>query len=225
MENNCIIKLIEVNGNDYSIAKTYAHSNNWDIDNELKMLDSNSMKNMFLKNYIKNILIERKICFFKEVELLFYIRIPVYIKNKWISSIYDCTSLYPKGYNFEYFDSDLVRNFVDWPICNDNELLAQELANECNKSCEASFNTYYSLIKKGMTGAQAQKVLPLASWTETHWKTNVYDILKFMAKYFNNNTQIEIYSVFELIEECLSEYFILTLRAWYELSKKEQMNI
>jgi hypothetical protein len=193
MNNDCIVKLLEFN------------------THPIHQMEKQDIKNAFLQN---------KIHLFKEIELLFYFKVPIYIKNQLTVSLNDCIHFDPQEHGFELSDSDLVRDSSGWPICNDSEFLAEKLAEECNRSCKASFDTYYKLLDEGMSKEQAQKVLPLSSWIEIYWNTDIYDVLLFMKKYFHKNTQIEMYYIFELIEECLYKHFRLIMIAWDEIKNE-----
>jgi thymidylate synthase (FAD) len=211
MNNDCFVKLISVVGTDYSIALS-SYAKPW--------LKSRYIQ--YVKNFLKKLLKQKNTSSFEKTEMLFHIRIPIYMKNQWIENETSHMFSQPnKGYDFENLLSDSVRDATGWPICNDSEYLAEELANKCNDFCKSSFDMYYHLIEQGMAPEQAQRVLPLSSWTEMYWKVDLLSLMRYITKYFDDKTPIDITYIYELIEEHIMERFPLTFSAWSELRKEE----
>jgi thymidylate synthase (FAD) len=94
---------------------------------------------------------------------------------------------------------------------------------------ELARTVYNERIEAGLAREQARKDLPLSTYTEAYWKTNLHNLLHFLALRMEKHAQLEIRSYATTIgNEIVSKWCPIVWEAFHdyqfgamELSKQE----
>ena len=70
--------------------------------------------------------------------------------------------------------------------------LAQQLSARESELHELSRSIYEQRLELGVAREQARKDLPLSTYTEAYWKTNLHNLLHFLALRMDSHAQLEI---------------------------------
>jgi thymidylate synthase (FAD) len=94
----------------------------------------------------------------------------------------------------------------------ENALIYELMAEHCRDA----FTTYDHLLKNNVPPEQARMVLPVATYTEWTWASDLHNLLHFLRLRTAPNAQDEIRAYANAIEGIVSAAFPLTHAAWAE---------
>ena len=92
--------------------------------------------------------------------------------------------------------------------------LAEQARAEMEKTNEAAYATYNSLINAGIARELARTVLPVAAYTEFYWTVNARALMNFLSLRNAEAAQLEIRRYAEVIENLFAEQMPLTHAAF-----------
>ena len=93
-----------------------------------------------------------------------------------------------------------------------------EFVNTMNKSRKI-YSDYKSIIDKGIARELCRLSLPLSLYTEFYWKTNLWNLLRFLRLRNDDHAQYEIRSYAKAIEEIVEPFFPFTFRAFNDYER------
>lgn len=91
---------------------------------------------------------------------------------------------------------------------------AVELSNRMNGVCSLAFEQYHSCLDAHMTREQARAVLPVATYTEWVWKSNLRNLLHFLNLRLDKHAQREIRVYAEAMADVIADKFPITWKAF-----------
>lgn len=100
---------------------------------------------------------------------------------------------------------DVLPNVLGAELCR----LEAELHAHADK-------VYQYRLEKGVAREQARKDLPLSTYTEAYWKTNLHNLLHFLSLRLDKHAQLEIRSYAEAIRMLLAMWCPLTFEAFMD---------
>jgi thymidylate synthase, flavin-dependent len=160
---------------------------------------------------------------FEHNSFRFHVRCPIFVMREWIrhrwSSFNEFSMRYTRATDEFYLPSlEDVRRQVGKPGAYSFEPVEPELAEqaraEMEKTNEAAYATYNSLIDAGIARELARTVLPVAAYTEFYWTVNARALMNFLSLRNAEAAQLEIRRYAEVIENLFAEQMPLTHAAF-----------
>jgi thymidylate synthase (FAD) len=160
---------------------------------------------------------------FEHNSFRFHVRCPIFVMREWIrhrwSSFNEFSMRYTRATDEFYLPAlEDVRRQVGKPGAYSFEPVEPELAEqaraEMEKTNEAAYATYNSLINAGIARELARTVLPVAAYTEFYWTVNARALMNFLSLRNAEAAQLEIRRYAEVIENLFAEQMPLTHAAF-----------
>ncbi|MFA6365358.1 MAG: FAD-dependent thymidylate synthase [Candidatus Paceibacterota bacterium] len=166
---------------------------------------------------------------FEMCEFKFHVRVPMDAWRQWIRHRTASVNEYSTRYSLA-IDATQKTSPDKWRLqAKDNKqgssgffdleqgtiLSAQE-----NQFQELGRKVYEERVNKGMAREQARKDLPLSTYTEAYWKTDLHNLLHFLGLRLDSHAQYEIRVYAQILEEIVK----LSVPATYQAFKDYQLD-
>ena len=162
------------------------------------------------RGLIRYLLRHRHTTPFEMCEIKLHIRVPMDTWRQWIRHRTANVNEYSTRYSLA-IDSAQMTDESEWRLQSggNRQGSAGFFSSEEGKSFSAeekslyehSKNVYLKRIESGMAREQARKDLPLSTYTEAYWKTDLHNLLHFLALRMDEHAQLEIRKYAILIGE------------------------
>ncbi|HNM06777.1 MAG TPA: FAD-dependent thymidylate synthase [Leptospiraceae bacterium] len=162
------------------------------------------------RGLIRYLLRHRHTTPFEMCEIKLHIRVPMDTWRQWIRHRTANVNEYSTRYSLA-IDSAQMTDESEWRLQSggNRQGSAGFFSSEEGKSFSAeekslyehSKNVYLKRIESGMAREQARKDLPLSTYTEAYWKTDLHNLLHFLALRMDEHAQLEIRKYALLIGE------------------------
>jgi thymidylate synthase (FAD) len=147
---------------------------------------------------------------FEMVEIKLRVRLPIYVARQWVRHRTASINEYSARYS-------IVPDEFEVP--NENEIMGQSESNrqgsegalpkettewfrkEISNISENSYNIYSEALRRGVSKETARIVLPLNTYTEWYWKTNLWNMFHFLSLRMDAHAQREIRAYANTIAE------------------------
>ncbi|MFA6407684.1 MAG: FAD-dependent thymidylate synthase [Candidatus Paceibacterota bacterium] len=166
---------------------------------------------------------------FEMCEFKFHVRVPMDAWRQWIRHRTASVNEYSTRYSLA-IDATQKTSPDKWRLqAKDNKqgssgffdleqgtiLSAQE-----NQFQELGRKIYEERVNKGMAREQARKDLPLSTYTEAYWKTDLHNLLHFLGLRLDSHAQYEIRVYAQILEEIVK----ISMPATYQAFKDYQLD-
>ncbi len=161
---------------------------------------------------------------FEMCELKLHLRVPMDCWRQWIRHRTASVNEYSTRYSLA-IDSAQTTKSSEWRIQSvDNKqgsagfMPPEEGAAFTSRETELqrmAYEVYMERVNAGIAREQARKDLPLSTYTEAYWKTNLHNLLHFLQLRSDNSAQLEIRTYADVIgEEIVRKWVPLTWEAF-----------
>jgi len=169
---------------------------------------------------------------FEMVELKFHVKLPIFVERQWVrhrtastneeSARYSVMSdgVYtPSLRDIKPQSTTLKQGTADEPVSVQD---AVEVRSHMLNAYVTARTVYESLLKgeslvcekfTGISREQARIVMPLASYTQKYWKTNLRNLIHFLHLRLDKHAQYEIRVYAEAIKSLVAPLFPLAIEA------------
>jgi thymidylate synthase (FAD) len=207
-DNISSVQLVRISGSDIDIVNAARVSYG-------KFVDKISAKDEKLINY----LIENDHTSpFEHNQLSFRIKCPIFVARQWMrhrmNSYNEISYRYVKA-PLEFFTPKYWR-YQD----NKNkqgsigEFNNNNLTNIYKELIEKSIKTYEYLLENGVSREQARGVLPVTTYTEFIYTTNLHSLMHFLKLRLHEHAQLEIRLYAKALLDIAIQFFPISLNAW-----------
>ncbi|HNN06980.1 MAG TPA: FAD-dependent thymidylate synthase [Leptospiraceae bacterium] len=162
------------------------------------------------RGLIRYLLRHRHTTPFEMCEIKLHIRVPMDTWRQWIRHRTANVNEYSTRYSLA-IDSAQMTDESEWRLQSGGNrqgssgFFSQEegknFSAEEKALYEHSKSVYLKRIESGMAREQARKDLPLSTYTEAYWKTDLHNLLHFLALRMDEHAQLEIRKYAILIGE------------------------
>lgn len=162
------------------------------------------------RGLIRYLLRHRHTTPFEMCEIKLHVRVPMDTWRQWIRHRTANVNEYSTRYSLA-IDSAQMTDESEWRLQSggNRQGSAGFFSSEEGKSFSAeekslyehSKKVYLKRIESGMAREQARKDLPLSTYTEAYWKTDLHNLLHFLALRMDEHAQLEIRKYAILIGE------------------------
>ncbi len=167
---------------------------------------------------------------FEMCELKLHVRVPMDCWRQWIRHRTASVNEYSTRYSLA-IDSAQGTSASDWRIqSEDNKqgsagLIPEEqghlLSDRERDLQRLSHEVYKERIDAGVAREQARKDLPLCTYTEAYWKTNLHNLMHFLALRMDPSAQQEIRAYADVIgDKIISAWVPLTWEAFCDYRRR-----
>lgn len=204
------IRLVDCMGSDASIAETARVS--------IRTAKTRSDDRALLRTLMR----ERHTSPFEFAELIFHVRIPIFVARQWsrhrMANISEESARYS-----EVMDEILVPGFTEWrqqgtsnkQMSGASLVEGAEQATEIAEiSTDQSYAHYKQLLDLGVSREQARIVLPVGTYTEWRWKIDLHNLLHFLSLRLASDAQHEIRVYAQEIARIVKELFPIIWEAF-----------
>jgi thymidylate synthase (FAD) len=173
---------------------------------------------------------------FEQVELVFHIKLPIFVMRQHIrhrtASVNEYSGRYSEMSNEFYFpeatylmkQSNNNKQGRDGVIA-DTDIIQKIMMNVY----EASYNGYMYLLEKfDLARELARIIMPVANYTECYWKIDLKNLLHYFSLRRDGHAQKEIRDFADAMFKLVKPYVPYTIEAWedymfhsYNLSRQE----
>lgn len=138
---------------------------------------------------------------FEMADIKFHVRVPMDIWRQWIRHRTASVNEYSTRYSVA-IDSAQATDAADWRLQStgnrqgsDGSLDAESGESLTTREADLhrlSREVYDERLELGVAREQARKDLPLSTYTEAYWKTNLHNLLHFLKLRMDSHAQYEI---------------------------------
>jgi len=166
---------------------------------------------------------------FEHNSFRFHIRCPIFVAREWFrhrfSSFNEESARYHKlSDDFYIPEPEAVRSQVGKPGSYTFEPveagLAEETIEQLRSNYKAAYDSYLSMIDKGIAKELARAVLPFGIYTQFYWTLNARSLMNFIALRNSETAQYEIRIFAQAIETFFSEKMPITHECFTESGRK-----
>ena len=160
---------------------------------------------------------------FEHNSFRFHIKCPIFVAREWfrhrIGSFNEFSARYSEVPN-EFYIPELknVRSQVGKPGAYTfepvDEALAMDTARAIGIVNEYCYQTYISLLERGVAKEVARCVLPVSMYTQFYWTVNARALMNFLALRSDKNALLEIREFAEGVDKFFREAMPITYIAW-----------
>ncbi len=161
---------------------------------------------------------------FEQVILTFHAKMPIFVARQWVrhrtarlNEISGRYSILPEEY-YVPAEEDIALQAKNNRQGRSSEEVPPELRSEVaqaiDSASKAAFKAYHELIEKGITREVARVVLPLNTYTEWYWQSDLRNILHFIRLRMDFHAQREIQVYAEAMATCVKAVAPLTWEAF-----------
>lgn len=153
---------------------------------------------------------------FEMCEITFHVKAPIFVARQWFrhrTGSYNEISGRYSVLKEEYY--------VPEKLYGQSEKNKQSSGEELNvtpyyidATCMMIFETYNKLIEMGVSREQARMILPLNTYTEFYFKTDLRNLLHFLELRCSMDAQYEIRQYALAIKDIVKAWVPLTYEAW-----------
>lgn len=205
------VELIRISGSDVDIANA-ARVSYGKFVTEISDRD---------KKLIKFLIEHKHTSPFEHNQLSFRIKAPLFVTRQWMRhrmhSYNEISYRYVKAPVEFYFPTewryqDTVNKQASVGAFKNDEVMAQYKA-----SIEQSYHAYEKLLEQGVCREQARALLPLATYTEFIFTSNLHALMHFMQLRLGAGAQKEIRNYAACLLALALPHFPIALGCWQEL--------
>lgn len=175
------------------------------------------------RNLIRYLMRHRHTSPFEMCEIKLHVKLPIFVARQWIrhrtANVNEYSGRYSEMkeefYVPEHPEAQSSANKQGGSGVVKNEEFCRLNIQNAN---EESFETYRVLLHEGMSREQARIPLPLGTYTEWYWKTDVHNLLHFLKLRMDRHAQGEIRAYADVIYEIVKQWMPITLEAWEDFS-------
>jgi thymidylate synthase (FAD) len=154
---------------------------------------------------------------FEHVKLRFHVKVPIFVWRQWarhrMASISEKSGRYTTMEEWcEILPSDMRMQHESSKQCSTEETIAcpEYSATELNNECMRSHAAYLDAVEDGVSKEQARVVLPLSTYTEAYWSTDLHNLMHFLHLRLASNSQYQIREYARAIARIVEELFPVT---------------
>ena len=218
------VRLIDHMGSDDSICEAARVS--YAANNKKRTEDSNEK----LINYL---MCNEHTSPFEMAEVIFHVKLPIFVARQWIrhrtGSFNEVSGRYTELTDFHCPD-EIREQSRDNKQGSSGEISQYDFKfEEYNRN---AFDDYSDMVSGGVAKEQARIVLPLSTFTEWYWKTDLHNLFHFLKLRMHHHAQKEIREYANCIAGIVSELYPLSYGAFLDyklnaikLSHKEVLAI
>jgi thymidylate synthase (FAD) len=166
---------------------------------------------------------------FEMVQFKFRVKVPIFVQREWmrhrIGSYNEISTRYVE-FQPEFYvpEGEAWRKSVGKPGQYQMEPLSPVVARTCHsrylQACDDAFVNYKMLLLQGCAREVARNVLPLATFTEFIWSTNLRSALNFLSLRTAPNALLEIQWAAGYVEELIGAVVPECMNAWRKHDKR-----
>lgn len=166
---------------------------------------------------------------FEMCEVKFHIKLPIFVARQWIrhrtASVNELSGRYSIIPD-DYYVPDVGQ------VCEqskDNkqgrgeafgEDYAEDLVRYMSNASEHAFREYQGFLKLGMARELSRTVLPLSTYTEWYWKTDLRNLLGFLKLRLDTHAQYEIRVYAKAIADMVADWCPMAWEAFVDYDLK-----
>lgn len=153
---------------------------------------------------------------FEMVELKFYVKMPIFVARQWVrhrtANINEYSGRYSEMKNEFY--TPILKD-LDTPLNN-----SIEYCNYLEKYHEKCYKDYkYFVEELGIPREKARCILPLSSYTEWYWKSDLKNIFNFLTQRESPHAQKEIRDYANAMHNILKGILPISIGAYEKYEK------
>ena len=162
---------------------------------------------------------------FEMVELKFHVKAPIYVFRQWhrhrTASINEMSGRYSvlpdqwhviPSYQWRLQSQTNKQGSSGSYIDMDNEGIKYTMAVE--KLIKADYELYHEMVDAGVAKEIARNHLPLSTYSEMYWKTNLHNFLHFSGLRSDSHAQLEIRQYSDIMVELVKDVVPMAVEAW-----------
>lgn len=155
-------------------------------------------------------------------QIRFYMKLPIFVARQFIrhrtASVNEISLRYVKA-NREFYVPDLARCQKQSSTNKQGSALETvedpaACASLIRSACDDSFTVYESLVARGLSNELARTVLPLGTYTEWYWQSDLHNTLHCIGLRTDAHAQYEIRVYAHAMLSLLRDYFPTVVDAW-----------
>jgi thymidylate synthase (FAD) len=156
---------------------------------------------------------------FEHNQLSFRVKAPLFVARQWMrhrmNSYNEISYRYVKA-PFEFYKppfwryQDTQNKQVSYGSFSD-----QDLDQMYGSAIDHAVQVYETMLARGVCRELARGVLPLCTYTQFIFTTNLHSLMHFFKLRLNPGAQHEIRQYAKCMLDCAKKYFPITLSAWY----------
>lgn len=202
------VELVRVSGSDLEIANA-ARVSYGRFSHEISDRDKKLISFLMQHNHTSP---------FEHNQLSFRIKAPIFITRQWMRHrmhSYNEISYRYVSVKDEFYCPEILR-FQDTENKQSSygAFKDQNVTDAYKKAINTSFETYNSLLEAGVCREQARAVLPVATYTEFIFTTNLHSLMHFLKLRLGHGAQSEIRSYAKSLFELAYPHFPIALSEW-----------
>ena len=216
---NGFIELLDVMGNDDSIAEdaraSYGKGTKKKGDND---------------DLIDRLMRDRHTSPFEMAEMKFVVKCPLFVARQWFRQRMFSYNEYSMRYSEPMEDECYIPDPEDWRLQSKTNKQGSQgnlIETSGMKACEEltkqygvvedrAFGAYRNAIDAGVSREQARVCLPVGTFTQFVFKSDLHNLLHFLSLRKKKDAQREIRVYAHLISEAVQLYFPVTYRSWMD---------
>lgn len=168
---------------------------------------------------------------FEMVEIKLHVKLPVFVARQWIRHRTASVNEYSARYSIldrEFYipepDQVAIQSTSNnqGRSQNTSDLVTQSIIADMHACATNAFDLYEDFLNPEVNLARelARTVLPMSTYTQWYWKTNLHNLLHFCRLRADPHAQYEIRVYAEAIEDIVSRWVPLAYQAYTQYQKQ-----
>ncbi len=157
----------------------------------------------------------------------FHVKLPIFVARQWMrhrmASYNEVSARYTEVREEFYIPAEFrVQDKINRQgSVKSGTLDNRQLLEIYEKSLDASYAAYRSLLENGVAREMARMVLPVAQYTQFHWTVNARSLMNFLSLRMDAHAQMEIQEYAKAIAEIFKARMPWTWEAFIKTNAKQ----
>ncbi len=157
----------------------------------------------------------------------FHVKLPIFVARQWMrhrmASYNEVSARYTEVREEFYIPAEFrVQDKINRQgSVKSGTLDNHQLLGIYEKSLDASYAAYRSLLENGVAREMARMVLPVAQYTQFHWTVNARSLMNFLSLRMDAHAQMEIQEYAKAVAEIFKARMPWTWEAFIKTNAKQ----